>query len=460
MLDWTHEDKDDALTPVNDEGQALHVLIPASHGGPNLCKATMGLNVLGYPEPILLAWNKQYTPETAQLGPKITEALAYVSTLENDDDLVVMADAYDSWFQLPPAALRSRYFKLISSASYRMRRRLGRRAVRREAMKQTIVFGAAKACTPNELASVACYPVPEATTPRDMYGAATDTIIGPTKKTSFRPRYLDAGFMMGPVGDVRRMLQRAQEMLDELPSSPALDVNRGANEIWGGDAQGIFARIFGEQAFQREIIRQRYRSWFKKWSLPHTPGKIEMHEFKDITNPDFTHEILKPMKGHPREFGISLDFAGSLVSNMADADGDHRNMILDGRPQNEFDQSFEPRGVFECGVKIPSTVPKDLENVAIPDPMEHADSWSKLKLFGNLCLGNIPVMLHLNGEVGKGLRVNAWNDIWWHWRLHQRLEATKSPAGRGPGAWDGNKEYLGWEKLCPRETDGEIFRDQ
>lgn len=458
MLDWTHQDKDDALSPMMDEGQPLHVLVPATHPGTNVCKTVMGLGVLGYPEPVVLAWEKGYEAGKEQIGSKVTEALNYVRTLENDNDLVMMIDAFDSWVQLPPDVLRARYFRLVETASYRMRRRMGRRAVRREALKQTIFFGARKTCSPNQLSSIACYPIPEATTARDMYLEHTDTIMGVNKHTSFRPRYLDAGFMMGPVGDVRRMLERAEQMKEDLPTANILSDGHPQNaaNLWEGDAQGLFARIFGEQAFQREIIRRRYRSWFKKWSVPKTPGSIVGYKYDDITNPHFTHEEMKPMKGHPRESGISLDFSGLLVSNTMHSERDHRNMFLDGRPQADFDKSFQDgRNVFDCPVRISSSLPSDLESAPVPDGIDNHKSWAEIKLFGNLCLGNVPAVLHHNGD--KGLREAAWPDVWWQHRLRERLEINQK---EGIGAWDGaSTKWMTWHQLCPRDADSEIFRE-
>lgn len=459
MLEWTHDDRDDALTPTIDQGQTLHVLLPATGPDVNLCKTSMGLRVLGYPEPVLLGYNKDYPSGGQQIDAKITQALAYVKTLEDDEDLVLMVDAYDSWFQLPPAVLRTRYFATVTAASHRMRRRLGRRAVRREAMKQSIVFGARKTCAPNLPYSIACYPVPEATTPRDMYGASTDTILGANKHSSFRPRYLDAGLMMGPVGDVRAMLERAAQIVEELPKTDMLDdyASKSHKNLWEDDAQGVFARIFGEQAFQREIIRLRYRSWFKKWSLPHTPGSSEGHGFKDITNPPFTHEDMQPLDGHPREFGINLDFSGILVSNTATAENDHRNVLLDGRPQEEFAKSIENRQPFDCSVRLKSVLPADLQNADVPDNIDHKKSWAETRLFGNLCLGNAPVVLHHNGA--KNLRELAWPDVWWQNRLRERLHNSKNAEDHGAGGYTQAKEWMIWEHLCPRSADKEIFRD-
>lgn len=462
MVAWAHEDLDDALTPDHDQGQRLHVLIPATHADVNLCKTTMGLSILGYPEPVLLGYGKEYNDSAhpvdggAQLGAKITAALAFLQKIENNTELVMMADGFDSWFQLPPSILRERYFRVMATANYRMRRRLGRRAVRREGLKQTVIFGASKACTPNQISSVACYPIPEAATPRDMYGNNTDTIMGKTKHSSYRPRYLDAGFMMGPAGDVKRILERAQELVETLPTSDSLQNQepKQRTNLWEGDAQGVFARIFGEQAFQREVIRQRHRSWFKKWSLPRLPGSIEGQHYKDILNPDFTHEEMERMDGHPREYGISVDFSGILVSNTANSESDHRSLVFNDAPQDEWVKNIRDRGIFACGVRLRSKLPEDIAKTEWLPNIGDEDSsmWRVTKLFGNMCLGNIPVVVHHNGD--KSLRELAWHDVWWQKEGKNILGKLE---GKGAGAYNDQGTWMTWDQLCPAEYNDKLF---
>ena len=43
---------------VNDT--RLHVLIPANNPDVNLCKTLLTSNALGYPDPVILAWQEKY----------------------------------------------------------------------------------------------------------------------------------------------------------------------------------------------------------------------------------------------------------------------------------------------------------------------------------------------------------------------------------------------------------------
>lgn len=76
----------------------LHVVIPASQPGPNLCKLLLSLEVLGYPTPVLINWGKEYNePGLVEGGShlaKITGIADYLDSLSEDydEDIVLMVD--------------------------------------------------------------------------------------------------------------------------------------------------------------------------------------------------------------------------------------------------------------------------------------------------------------------------------------------------------------------------------
>lgn len=103
---------------VNDT--RLHVLIPANNPDVNLCKTLLTSSALGYPDPVILAWQEKYdTGETLNAtintsnngtlsdtatdyllggGSHLAKISAVLDWLEKseaaDNDLVVMMDAY------------------------------------------------------------------------------------------------------------------------------------------------------------------------------------------------------------------------------------------------------------------------------------------------------------------------------------------------------------------------------
>ena len=74
----------------------LHVLIPASRPDPNLCKAILSGNVLGYPRPTIINWNQTFDdPAFVEGGShlaKINGTAQYLYSLDvsRDEDLVLM----------------------------------------------------------------------------------------------------------------------------------------------------------------------------------------------------------------------------------------------------------------------------------------------------------------------------------------------------------------------------------
>jgi len=132
----------------------LHVLIPASRPDPNLCKAIISGNVLGYPRPTIINWNQTFDdPAFVEGGShlaKINGTAQYLYSLDEsrDDDLVLMIDGYDAWMQLPPQTLIDRFFDISSRANERIDFEMNRASVNDSVVSQKIVFGCQKRCWP------------------------------------------------------------------------------------------------------------------------------------------------------------------------------------------------------------------------------------------------------------------------------------------------------------------------
>ncbi|KAK3674042.1 hypothetical protein LTR78_006245 [Recurvomyces mirabilis] len=221
----------------------------------------------------------------------------------------------DIWFQLRAEVLLSRYYKINQEANERLRNRLGS-AVEAESLKQTIIFGAGKRCAPNQLHTVACYSMPDSPLPDDLYGSNTDTIMGRNKYTSLKQRYLNSGYIIGPVGDLRKMFQRAWDKVQATKDQMDWDNgSHGSDFMYHGSDQSIFNEILGEQEFQREVMRRRHRSQSDRikgiGGVPKATH-IEGTLIRDPLKPDFTHETIEHKDGKPDEFGIGLDYFSEL----------------------------------------------------------------------------------------------------------------------------------------------------
>jgi hypothetical protein len=98
----------------------LHILIPASKPGPNLCKAIVLSRVLSYPVPKIINWNQIFNDPAFVKGgshlAKINGTAQYLNGLDetHDDDLLLMLDGYDAWIQLRPQTVVDRFFDINS----------------------------------------------------------------------------------------------------------------------------------------------------------------------------------------------------------------------------------------------------------------------------------------------------------------------------------------------------------
>lgn len=455
-----------------------------------------------------------------------------VSDSASEDDLVLLADGYDTWFQLRPDVLISRYYAMNHAANQRLRKRLGKKTVNKMNINQRVIFGASKACS-NQHHTLACFPVPEPYTPRDLYGGNTDSVIGRNEHYSKRPRYLASGYIMGPVRDLREILFRAQHKLDNLPDFDIdLDNGSGTSDfIYHGDDASIFSRIFGEQEYMREALKRRYSgelSWKgkvfgHKYSKEGT-GWLEGYDVPDVLNPPFTHERMPDDIPDERlyEFGIGLDYGGDIGMQTHNSERDYGYVVytqnhtdtIGERPKRldrqhelhppdeddpmtlsqQIEHQWPGRNEFDCPIRVDEHIPQDIERSqmpysAAPQSIITADggqspqdapsntSWAQVRLYTNLCLGSVPVMIHHNGD--RNLREQDWAKIWWQRFSSTLLEEAKmarkdpkiwirgfmgqleekdQPKASGVGAWSDKGWFVQWDQLCPRDFEWELFR--
>ena len=392
----------------------------------NLCKLLLTSTALDYPTPTLIAWENDFSKDGLLGGgshvAKITGVLKYLQSVDasKDDELVVMIDAYgkvtaskqsatsetltmslDIWFQLRPETLISRYHAINDASNLRLRERLGR-AVDAEGLEQTIIFGAGKRCAPNQVHTVACYPIPVSPLPDDLYGENTDTIMGRNKYTSLRQRYLNSGYIIGPVKNMRRLFERAQQKVDETERHPLWDNgSNGADLMYHGSDQSIFNIILGEQEFQREAMRRRHRTLEdEEAGIAPTPPPtwIEGTLIDDMLNPHFTHEPMEEKEGKPDEFGLGLDYFSELGQQTVNCEEDAEWIT--------YSKDIEPQisgrhGHFDCPSRVTGELPSDILDsrkafAQLPgDESLSERSWQDISLYTNLCLNTVVSLLSL-----------------------------------------------------------------
>jgi len=476
---------DDLALPT--KKQPFHFLLTATRQDPNLCKTLLSSALLGYPSPIILAWQDDRIGGALGGGShlaKISKALGYLESLgpEHDEDLVLMIDGYDIWFQLRVEVLVERYHRLNAEANDRLKKRLGR-AFHKENIKQKIIFGAGKRCAPNDLWSVGCYAVPDSPIPADVYNHNTDTVMGHNHIYSSRQRYVNSGYVIGTIGEMRQLFTRANEMVQRHIDHP----------IYSGSDQAMFVIIFGQQEYQREVFRLQHGGMMEKLMHPSKAVKpassfIQGTYIDNILNPSFSHDGFTITAGRQYEFGIGLDYFSDLGHQTMNSDIWRDALWLTytdpspGAMHNQIKKK-STRSRWDCKENLIEEIPADI--MRHPRPMADiftgsdataAASWNDIPLYTHLCLGTIPVMVHHNGV--KGRRERSWPLLWLQPHARSMLDSmrvnyndSQSAIGtfkefreaptltRPGGAWTDKGVWLDWPEMCPREYDAELYRD-
>ncbi|KAF7548927.1 hypothetical protein G7Z17_g6733 [Cylindrodendrum hubeiense] len=382
------------------------VVIPADNPNPDLCKLISSAIALGYPSPVVVNWGeKSYKAEGGFWAPylgKISGTLEYLDRVTlpdanegdklGEDDLVLILDAYDAWFQLPPNILLHRYHESNKRANDRLAAQWG--VADDIPMKQTIVVSAQKRCLPTseEGSNLHCEALPESDLRPDAYGEKTDTEA--TYYDNIRPRYMNSGSFMGPAVDMKRYFRRVKERLE-----------KGLAEglPFPGD-QGIFAEIFGEQ----EVWRQWRRDFMGRF--PNTEAAAFMQR--------------------DGEFHVGLDYTQNLFIPTVYAENDGRFISLNNK-------STIAQHSFALGISHVHLlgVPEDLVDTYNPlaDILPGAD-WGEMALYADFFTTAVPVVLHHNAwkDGVKERRIWWWDQTWYFPHLRQLLELHLKPGKLRP----------------------------
>ncbi|KAM0716513.1 hypothetical protein Q7P37_007958 [Cladosporium fusiforme] len=424
------------VVPSNSAAQAprsnLHVFIPASKPDPNLCKAIVSGNVLGYPSPTIINWDQDFNdPAFVEGGShlaKIKGTAEHLNSLDetHDDDLVLMVDGYDAWIQLRPQTLVDRYYEINRRAVERIASEFGNSSIEDLEISQQIIFGCQKRCWPWGENDPPCYAVPESTLPADIYGPETDTDVDDEANPyiKYRQRFLNSGVAIGTVGAMRKLFQQA------LAQAPQ-DANFGSDQY-------ILSHIFGDQELYREIVRRDAGEPPREgWN----EGHIEEVRAKAAAHPDGNFE-----------FGIGIDYGSEIGLNTVFAEDD--TDWIKYADQDHLEKIQNDRGIFGESKRL-QDVPSDISSTTQPfrtssnaSNLPDDVSWDDVSLFTDVWTGISPVVIHHNAHRDgmKSLRETWWPKIWFQEHLRAMLNASaRGPAGSVAAEYiDGQKGREYW----------------
>ncbi|KAF4345136.1 hypothetical protein FBEOM_1012 [Fusarium beomiforme] len=400
----------------------LVILLPANAPGVNVCKAIVTAIALGYPAPVILNWGK-----SGSHLAKIAGVLDYLDWSArqsgkdhlHEDDLIMIADSADSWFQLPPSVLLWRYHALNEEANERLRKQWPHKS--EMPMKQTIMVSAQKRCwpSPNSGMQMRCDDLPDSPLRDDLYGPETDE--DPVlRMVDVRPKYLNSGAFIGPVGDMRKYFRRAQERYELLKAEQG-------NHFYSD--QGFFGEIWGEQ--------EVWRKWRR--------------EIGDAIDP--SHNV-STMVRDQFEFHVGLDYNQtiSIPTVFEEDDGD----IVTLNNQTYIAERSQELGIEPVRL---TAIPEEIANATNPlarilteEEGRHSLNWGDMTMYADFFTTAIPVNVHHNAHINnlKQRRVLWWDRMWFFPYLRKLVNAQLTQRRQQPLARveipEGRAVYWGLEK--------------
>ena len=424
----------------------FYLVLPASAANTDFCKTVFSAAALDYPTPRIVNWNKKYENSDQPHGGHdlgriegIHDLLAELGS-HTDDDLMLIADGYDSWFQLRPSVVIDRFYAINERANKRIAERMGSQTT----IKQRIVFSAQKKCSSKNSDDLECYAVPPSELPAGIYGQKMDQ-----DGDDGRPRYLNAGTVMGRVGDLRRLY------------NDAIDVAKEGK--YKSDTQ-VLAHMFGEQEYQREVDRAQGQSGWQKFKSMFSGDRRS-----DIIGPDPKRQRPTRKDDMPPDYGIGLDYHGEISQPAEFAENDVAWIAHDS--SKRVNKKAQRPG-------IPTEVPEDVRYSTppfwTPDYTGYVKApdadWSEVPLFTNLYTGVSPAIVRQGpGDDGDSDEKNpvvagTWDQIWFLQYLRAILVA-KARAPRmahavvqgadGPEEWWGPDDGRGGVRIDTGDLPGD-----
>ncbi|KAJ5174567.1 uncharacterized protein N7482_000444 [Penicillium canariense] len=426
----------------------LHVLVPTAKGSRGACRTMTSAMILGYPPPTLIGYGREKSGATEfeRTVDQITRVRDYLknSRIVKDRDFVLVVDAQDVIFQLPPRVLIKRFQDIIRKNNGKLQKKYGYAVVEKpqgapsdlvQKYTQRVLFGASKLCYSALEGDPGCVSVPASSLPPDVYGWKTDTY--PDGHLN-RPRWLNPGAVVGQAADVRIIYDEALRVIAERHKKHA-------------DYQAL-TQIFGRQEVIRELERLRTVNRVKEWVYG-------MLGISDAVNIDGISVRLET--GHRYEYGIGVDYESQLFFTQILSRNDvewikFNNITKTSLLQGQFGVPREHRLLLpEDIAALPNpfnqtrfaneqtTTPAyngTLDH--LPNPNDH--SWDSIPLMTNPYSASVPVLAHLNGD--PKLRNSWWENMWffpWARALLRRyvrsshgFDAAQSALLGGQDWWD------------------------
>lgn len=465
----------DPTNGVPREKGRLHLLVPATSSNIDFCKLLLSAHILGWPTPILINFGatEDADPYVQHLA-KVEGILKYLEqqhdTSPDTEDLVLIIDGYDIWFQLRPEILIKRYYESNRAAHKRYVEQYGEDLVKEHDIRQSVIFGPDKLCWPIDFSRPACWAVPPGTLPPYAFGPQTSS----EHEDLAQPRWLNSGTILGPTQD---LIDIFRATLDAIH-----------NHWVTNSDQFYFAELYGLQEYTRlsrkpELLEERKKETYA------------------ITVEDKNDTFVRAEPPQPEngvtEYHIGIDYESSMFQTLAF----WRFFLTWTRAQDSWWPPQDPHDMLPYpsynsspyDVRLPadlmeSRLPFDALRYGLGDPdIEQGVTetpWTNVELLRNTISRQLPVLLHFAGSgAEKRFRLVWWTKLWFQshaeklrklgtkittkqisdkpiegmmWEAAEPEEAQDvANAGKG-GAWSDRGGWFSWNRLC-KEWEEELY---
>ncbi|KAF2724181.1 hypothetical protein K431DRAFT_282449 [Polychaeton citri CBS 116435] len=442
----------------------LHLLIPATSSNHDLCKLMLSATILDYPTPIFINYGQHedanpYVQHLAKVQGILRWLEQQEKSAEYGNDLVLILDGYDIWFQLRPDVLLKRYYEMNRKADQRVIEMYGRELFEAHDMRQTIIFGPDKICWPIDFRRPACWAVPEADLPPYAFGP--DTSSG--RETANMPRWLNSGTIMGPLQDLKEMFRATLERIH-------------THHVTDSD-QFYFAELFGEQEYARLSRKPELQEVYKA-------RKYRDEDYGDAAPQDKVPSDPTFEPGQKVEYHIGIDYTSTAFQTLAF----WKQYLTWMRPMDSLPSPQEQGALWLQDRSSPYSphsfnLPQDIQKsprpfsamVSSPDYKGNQTdvTWAEVELNYNVITGAAPVIIHYTGE--KSFREIWWQRLWFQsqannlrlagkihasnmlskepignitWHKAMTADAQEFVQGGTSGAWTDTGAWYSWNSLC------------
>ncbi|KAJ4361469.1 hypothetical protein N0V95_001886 [Ascochyta clinopodiicola] len=373
----------------------FHLLMTSEKDSDAFCKSTLSAMLLNYPPPTAVNFRQTFTSPENKERRTIYSIRDYLDNakLVHDEDLLLIVDGQDTWFQLPSDVIIKQYEAVVEYANARLLKRYGVDENKRQRFNQSIVFGAEKMCEEDDMT---CKYAPQSILPNDMYGSSEES------STEDQPaRFLNSKVVMGPAKDLRAFFEAALKKYEEKNSEKQT-------------LQSVLATMFGEQQLRRDAVltkgksaTTKLREWVGKAAVEHVAAERRLEAANITFHPETRYE-----------YSIGLDYTHTLFQPLVYSTLDelvplvHENStdLLKYRHPNTITPHLSLPSTLLAS-KLPFWSPNlylhnpspNTNKPAYIDKLEYANkldrlpnrhtSWSRLPLIQNTYTGAIPALI-------------------------------------------------------------------